>query len=530
MTTSLTIRYDGHVVCHLTEERIQSVVARSSYLQSLTSRWDHGIKEEAIHEIPLVDHVDSRVAVETVLMALDENKLTKQMLEEEEEERTFWQVVKHQEQVIIMMFYLGCEDFFVPRYGAIAHTRYREQIPHALLQDGHSLEAQALISANGFFDNFSKPQIPLLQEFCFSLESAMNLLRAYIHAKDSVCFLGIRIGEFFDNILVPNKNKPLKVDAFGMFVLKTFLLHDDWQSRDLRDLFSVLPNSPKGYDRPLQLEVFVSKAISRQMRIPPLLRQWDLDESLIAPALFDANRLHEATDYPRPERLLRTIVDSWTPVECAHALVQNRGRIVSLLERGLSDQSSQWLANIPQFQEGLVLLDDGHPVKLLLARRMFLHVGFDPRLPPSLLVAMLDNGSNAPDTLFRDKVLLHAAIHLERDTDGTAVAAITSLNFPWSLANTEVTQRVASALKVHQDTPIWGRLNIGELSGQYLDYVPTRILARLAYEEARQANREAQQANKEAKRANTKSQRNASEIEGLNKRIRALERRDPKNN
>jgi hypothetical protein len=217
-----------------------------------------------------------------------------------------------------------------------------------------------------------------------------------------------------------------------------------------------------------------------QRKIPPALRNWDVDVTMVGPALFDAGRLDEAPGYPDRSRLVGTIVDGWTPAECVAALEEDRGGIRTLFEAAVTDENCGWLATIPIFREARCQAQQEGAVQHLLFRRLFLHTDFDPRLPPTLL-SSLRISRDCP--VVQDRALHHAVLYLENGNE----ADVEPLDLPWEDASVQLTERAAAAL-FNSDSAVWRRLDITKLrGGRFLDLVPAQHLSRLAYEEALRA-------------------------------------------
>lgn len=509
----MDISYNGFVVYNC--KNIQNITSRCSYFDSLVRRWnsdDVDIMDTnvtiKIHDIPSIPAVSSS-AVEIVLRALEydgEFPSSKTL-----QVRSSVGYPQLHEQIIEFAFYLGCNDFILPIFCVHADATSKQRVAYYLCQQGQEFELQSLLFVESFFHGFDKSMIPLQEAFCFSLEIAMHLVRSYKHAPSQTLMgkswgvLGslkrmIVSDDDDGNVSIPT---PLEIDHFALLIIQKFA-SAEWSPEDIKLLFSILPTAEKMAPatneldeslkiKPEGLERFLSRAILlNNCVIPKILRHWDgLDVTLLAPALLEAKQLDFVTDYADPGLIIRTITDTWTAEDCLAALEENRGGIRTLFQMGVTDADCGWLAAIPIFHEACrhpprSIGRDGSAVQRLLFRRLFLHRDFDLTIPPSLMSSLPLHVQDNIRRRISDKALLHAVLYLENDS--VYERCIERLDLPWNEASLHLTERVASVLR-NDDSVIWKQIDISKLRGRAsLDYVPTHILSRLAYEEALKAS------------------------------------------
>ena len=573
--SKLEVRYNGEIAYSFRNiDDIHAVTSKCEYLNSLVHRWivDHRESNDddsndsiangngndvVVHEIPQLESVET-IGVRTVLEALDKNALTSEMMMVVEmptsatgkNEETTRRNNKHKappppldEQLLEISFYLGCEDFILPRYCDVSAPAHRLRAAYFLCQRGQQQkELECLLMCNNtysFFRGFDRSMIPLCKEFCSSVNLVRILLGAYQNAPEQGLLGKTRgifgsVAKIFSPCKSSNSDESLimmptllRIEQFGMFVIQKFY-DADWTEQDLDMIFSILPPTPEGYKKPVGLEMFVTRAILMQKEIPSTLRNWNIDTALIAPALFDAGRLQDAPLYSDSQKLVRTIVDSWTCQDCVKALEKDREGIRKLFEIGVTDENCGWLAAIPIFGEARA--HSRGTVQRLLYRRLFLHTHFDPELSP-LLVSCLPIGSNSA---MRARALDHAVQYLE-ETNVRHAAAIQEVEIlPWEEASAQLTQRAAAALANHHgdggeddnsSLELWKRLDIPKLRGtQFLDHVPARILSQRAYEEACRANDDLRNSQLQIQRLENHVEKLEGTVKVLKEELRRLSR------
>jgi hypothetical protein len=459
----MKIRYNGEVAYWF--EDIHEASTRSTYFDALLNRWEHNI-EDSTHDIPSTEGVEISV-VTTVLQAIDTNELNNEMLLEQS-----------LQEIIAISLYFGCPPSLLRCiYHAAAALKPMEK-----LQFAHFLEKQndhgglrTLLNIQSFFDGFDKATIPMFPGFVTDIKSAMALLSGYKNAPEQ-SFIALALWTY-RSLLHRSMSAPMRVDHFGLRIIKK--LHDVyWSPIDLDMLFSVLPVTSSGYIKPEGLEGFIVKSISQQKDIPVAIRHWDVDVTLIAPALFEAGKLSDAPTYEDPQELIRTIVDSWLPEECVSALEEDKGGLRTIFET-LPPQGCRWLAEIRIFRD-CRRVSQGM-VQRLLYRSLFLHTDLDLDLPPRLLTSLLPLFN---DLSVRKRALEYAVRYLQRGEEH----AISLLNLPWGEANVGQTKRAAAAIQ-NDNSKIWLELDVSKLrNSQYILKVPTKVLSGLAYEKSFRAH------------------------------------------
>ena len=474
--TAWKIFYDGQLVHTLAVSAIRRVSDRSTYFESLVDRWGEATNETQDHNILPLASVGP-MAVSMVLRALDDSyPLSSEIVESTEATtRDKTTGTPFPEQIIQTAFYLGCDDFILPLYCAAAKPRDKKRVAYYLFhQGGQPNELQSILSTPHFFDGFDKQTFPLLGDFCVSLKVAVLLLEAYEKAPEQgiMGFTGGLLGSV-KRIWAPKEAyipSPLSASMFGLLTIQKFVL-EEWSVRDMDVVFPVLPPTPNtDYSKPPGLETFLNAAIRMEMEIPPAIRNWNVDVTQIGPVLFEMDLLDEAPEWPNPDLLVRAVTDNWTARDCLSALERNKGGIRRLFEVALPSETCDWLANIPIFEETCCIAPEGN-VQRLLYRHLFMHMDFDPRLPPTLLSIL--------PYAFQEKALEHAVRYLENGEE----TGVEELNLPWEYASKDQTQRAAAALR-HEDSTIWRRLDISKLrGGRFLEFVPTKVLALLSYED-----------------------------------------------
>ncbi|KAL7568615.1 hypothetical protein ACA910_022716 [Epithemia clementina (nom. ined.)] len=289
----------------------------------------------------------------------------------------------------------------------------------------------------------------------------------------------------------------------------------------------VIPK-PKG-----SVETLVVMALYHGMAIPDLIKGcypcWDLNLSQIALALYRVNRIHEVLTFSHPLIMIQAISDSvWSnsPQSCAQALLENQGGVSQLVQdfdrqcdkdKDDGRERCRWLAQLPvliqarhvlaqcqtqqeqqqQPQQNLQNnLQSLPPVVASLFRCLFLHVDFDPSIPPEWLGTL---------SLGRDfigkRAIEQAILYLETGIDSPVFVQL-----PWrKYLNAPSLERVIRALqKIEQTaaaTPptsssspprflsaLWHTIDLTMVPNSLLDGIPAKVLATHAVFQGRGTN------------------------------------------
>uniref|UniRef100_A0A7S3L6B7 Uncharacterized protein n=1 Tax=Amphora coffeiformis TaxID=265554 RepID=A0A7S3L6B7_9STRA len=512
------IFYDDQLVHTFSREAMHRVAERSTYFESLLSRWgddgggdnDGNKSHDATHHIMSLQSVGP-LAVTMVLQALDDSlPLSSEIVEAIEATRHTG--IHLPEQLVHISFYLGCDNLILPWYCTAAKPRDKTRVAYYLCTHGQPHEFQTILSTPHFFDGFDKQTLSLLRDFCVSLSVAVLLLGAHKKAPEQglLGFTGGLLGSVkriwaSEESYLPSS---LSVDEFALLTVQKFV-QEEWSIEDMNLVFPVLSPTRMGYSKPRGLETFLITAIRMHMDIPSVLRNWNINVTQIGPVLFEMGRLDEAPEWPDPGLLMRSVTDNWTPEDCLVALRENKGGIWRLFVVLTDPETFAWLLTIPIFHETCCIAPEGN-VQFLLYRHLFWHMGFDPRLPPSLL-SKLPFRENCR---CREKVLENAVRYLEHGNE-TGVEAV---DLPWEYASREQTERAAVALR-NEDSKIWRQLNISHLrGGRFLELVPAKVLALFSFEEGFRGR-------EEMRHQKARISELQNKVEDLERIIRQLERR-----
>jgi hypothetical protein len=123
----------------------------------------------------------------------------------------------------------------------------------------------------------------------------------------------------------------------------------------------------------------------------------------------------------------------------------------------------------------------------LVYRRLFMHVDFDPLVPPRFLESLTMIHS---DDKKRQRALRHAVMYLEQGK----LAEASRLNLPWEKLSLDLLERTALALQDDESNRLWRRLDITKIQQEEaLHCVPAKMLAIQVLEKLRRLERALEQ-------------------------------------